>query len=243
MLRRYFYYYRKFGWQGIRILRLLNNKGASLLEIKMKNFLFPVFLRQHTSDIIAFEHIFTESQYKIHFNFNPKYIFDLGANIGLASVYFKNRFPDATIFAVEPDVSNFEMLLKNTKLYNNIQCLKYAIWYKHATLELFDPGEGHWSFVTKENDSVAQNTVEAKTIDLLMAELNVPHIDILKIDIEGAEKYIFEDGFDKWLPKVRCIIIELHDRNIEGCSKAFFKALSGYDFKLRLRHENLICDL
>ncbi len=192
MLKRYFYYYRRLGWQGIMIFSSLNNKKKSILRIKLKNISASFYLRQNTSDVNVFEHIFAENQYNVKFDFKPKYILDLGANIGLASIYFN--------------------------------------------------GNGHWAFMTREADHVNDNTIEAKSIDELMQEFNIPGIDILKIDIEGSEKQIFENGSDKWIPKVRSLIIELHDRHKEGCAKAFFKALSSYDFSLRLRQENLICD-
>lgn len=243
LFKRYFYYYRKLGVEGIKIFRGINNKKRSTVKIKLAGAKFPFHLRQNTSDIQTFEHIFINHQYKFQLNFKPKHIFDLGANIGLASIYFANRFPTATIFAVEPDNSNFEMLLKNTEPYKNIHCLKYGVWYKEANLKIVDTGEGHWGFITKEVEEVNENTVEAKSIDGLMVESGITQIDLLKIDIEGAEKKIFECGFQKWLPKVKCMVIELHDRTHEGCSKAFFKALSSYDFSLRIRQENLICDL
>lgn len=244
LLRRYFYYYRKLGTQGLRIFKNLNDNRKPIIKVGLKWVPFPIYLRRDSSDLIAFEHIFLQNQYKISFDFKPRYIVDLGANIGLASIYFKNRFPNATLFAVEPDPGNFEMLLKNTQQYKDIHCLQCGVWNKDAKLEIVDTGEGAWGYSTKEVNSFHENgTIAARSLDALMEENNIPQIDILKIDIEGAEKEIFETGFDKWLPKVRCIVIELHDRRREGCSRTFFKALSGYDFSLKVRHENLICDL
>jgi len=244
LLRRYFYYYRKLGWQGINIFKRLNGNNKPFIKVKLNSIQSTIHLRSNSSDVIAFEHIFLQNQYKIQFDFKPRYILDLGANIGLASIYFKNRFPNAGIFAVEPDADNFEILQKNTQPYKNIHCLQCGIWNKPARLKIIDTGEGAWSYVTRETDALNENaTIEGKSIDAIMQEYNIPQIDILKIDIEGAEKEIFETGFDKWLPKVRCIVIELHDRSKKGCAKTFFKALSSYDFSLRVRHENLICDL
>jgi hypothetical protein len=65
-------------------------------------------------------------------------------------------------------------------------------------------------------------------------------IDILKLDIEGAEKELFRAGFESWLPNTRLLIVELHDRMVPGCSKALFEAVSKYDFDCETRWENLI---
>jgi hypothetical protein len=54
-------------------------------------------------------------------------------------------------------------------------------------------------------------------------------IDILKLDIEGAELEIFS-GPCEWLSKVAILLIELHDRVAPGCSLTFYSALARYDF-------------
>ena len=53
-------------------------------------------------------------------------------------------------------------------------------------------------------------------------------------------KIVFESNFEKWLPKTKVIIIELHDRMRKGSSKAFFTALSNYNFSIAHRGENII---
>jgi hypothetical protein len=68
-------------------------------------------------------------------------------------------------------------------------------------------------------------------------------IDILKIDIEGSEKELFESDYETWLPKVTTLIIELHDRMREGSSLSFFRALTKYNFRLAVKGENLICTI
>jgi hypothetical protein len=65
-------------------------------------------------------------------------------------------------------------------------------------------------------------------------------IDILKLDIEGSEKEVFEAGFEYWLPRTKAIIIELHDHMRAGASKALFNAIGKYDFSFNMQHENLI---
>jgi hypothetical protein len=66
------------------------------------------------------------------------------------------------------------------------------------------------------------------------------YIDILKIDIEGSEKEIFENGFEDLIPVTKLIIVETHDRYKPGTSKAVFSAIGKNDFSLELSGENLI---
>ena len=76
-------------------------------------------------------------------------IIDCGANIGLASIYFKFHFPDVKIYAFEPEISNFKMLKKNVANYKDVVVFQKAIWYESANLNLMDHSS-HDSFSVKE---------------------------------------------------------------------------------------------
>ena len=73
-----------------------------------------------------------------------------------------------------------------------------------------------------------------------MKKMDWDHIDILKLDVEGAEKEIFSSNYEDWLPKTKVLIIELHDRMRKGCSKVVFSAISEYNFSLDISGENLV---
>ena len=70
LLRRYFYYYRKLGWQGINIFKRLNESNKPFIKVKLNSIQSTIHLRSNSSDVIAFEHIFLQNQYndwlKIH---------------------------------------------------------------------------------------------------------------------------------------------------------------------------------
>ena len=75
-------------------------------------------------------------------------------------------------------------------------------------------------------EDLENGTINAKSLDSIIAKHNIDIIDILKIDIETSEKQLFTNNFEKWLPKTKVIIIELHDRMEAGCAKAFFNAIN-----------------
>lgn len=77
-------------------------------------------------------------------------------------------------------------------------------------------------------------------IDSVLALSGHRNIDLLKLDVEGAEKEIFSVNYENWLPYTKVIMIELHDRFKHGCSKAFFSAVAKYDFSFSIRGENCI---
>ena len=60
----------------------------------------------------------------------------------------------------------------------------------------------------------------------------VGYIDILKIDIEGAEKEVFSDT-SAWIEKVDSIIIELHERMKPGCISSFYAGSRGFNKEWR----------
>lgn len=217
---------------------------AGYTKIKLRRISFPVFFRKNTSDVRAFHQIFTFKEYDMNLSISPRFIVDAGANIGLAAVYFSNRFKDATILSIEPELSNFEMLQKNTLSYKNIIPVKKALSNVIGTnLNVLDRGFGNWGFST-DNENSSPNckivdTVQTLTIDEIFSEYNLEYLDLLKIDIEGGEKQLFESNYEKWLPRTKCIIIELHDGMTKGSSTSFFKAISKYDFSYFNRGENL----
>lgn len=243
MVGKFFNYYKSFGAEGIKFLVKRVLKKNTVIDITPKNFAHPIYLRNNTSDIEAFYQIFDRKDYQLDYGGVPKTIVDCGANAGCASVYFKNKYPEATVIAVEPEPSNFNMLKRNTERYNGVHCLNCGIWNRSTNLEIINEGKGNWSFSTKEVDHENENTIKAISIDEIMKRYDLKQIDILKIDIEGSEKEMFEKNYEKWLPFTKTIVIELHDWMRPGCSRSVFKALANYDFSSSFQGENLICTL
>ena len=72
------------------------------------------------------------------------------------------------------------------------------------------------------------HTVTAMSIDKIMKDYSLTKIDILKIDIEGAEREVFSDT-SSWIEKVDSIIVELHERMKSGCNRSFYCGSNGFD--------------
>lgn len=243
VIKKSLYYYDLFGFEGLRFgisKRLLKN---NILSINPKVIKYPVYLRNDTSDLTIFYQIFQKNEYQITFNEAPKTIIDCGANIGLASVYFKNKFPNSKIIAIEPEKSNFELLLKNTEKYPDIHCINCGIWHKTCSLEMQPNTHEKCGFIFTETNGNSQNTVQALSLPEIMEKFKLQQIDLLKIDIEGSEKELFENNSSAWLSKCNCIIIELHDHIKPGCTKTFFNKLNDYDYRSVINGENIVCFL
>ncbi|MBR1580134.1 MAG: FkbM family methyltransferase [Selenomonadaceae bacterium] len=183
--------------------------------------------------------IFQDREYAIPIkDFKPKFILDCGGNIGASAVYFANAYPKAKITVVEPNIDNFMIMDVNTAPYENITCIQSAVWDKETHIAL--KGDHPAAFQVFETDADDPNALMTTTIGKLLADSGFDSIDLLKMDIEGSEKEVFEapDVHD-WLSKVKVLTLELHDRYKRGCSKALFRAVTEYDFLFTQRGENL----
>ena len=218
----------------------LKMKTGNWNNFNLKKLKYSFSFRNNPFDFATFEEVILKEDYNLTINFNPSTIIDGGANIGLTSVFFANKYPNADIVAVEPEEGNFEMLKKNTKNYGRISLIRSGIWSHSAILSVIDEGKVNNSFTVAEILSPKVDSINAISIYDIMQERSWDTIDILKLDIEGAEKNVFEKNFEQWLPRVKILIIEFHDRMVEGCSSTVLKALSNYSFRSEIKGENTI---
>jgi FkbM family methyltransferase len=192
-------------------------------KIKVKDN-FELFIRDGThSDLKVFEQIFNNLEYNAVLQLlilNPifseqKIIIDAGANIGCTSIFFSNNLPNATIIAVEPSPKNFKVLEKNIQLSNNTTNF---ITYNRALTETVrkffklerEFGDGtNWAITTAE-DITGQ--ISGITINEIVKEQQLDFISLLKIDIEGAERFLFKQGNDfSFLGITQLIAVEIHN--------------------------------
>ncbi len=202
-------------------------KLGSLKNIAVPGVEHPLTLRKGTSDYETFYQAIVHNQYKFNYGFQPTVIIDGGANIGLASIALKNMFPAATIISIEPDPENYAQLQENIKPYKNIHTLKAGLWNKKALLSVTDKyNVGKWGMVTEEVDEPGPGVINTVTIGDIMEQFGLAQIDLLKLDIETAERELFSSDYEAWLPKVKAIVIELHDFISSGTAKPFFEAIN-----------------
>jgi FkbM family methyltransferase len=180
-------------------------------RVKGKGMSHPILLRAGTTDAAIFNSIFAGRQYALALSKTPRLVVDCGGYTGLAAVWFTNMYPDAKIVSVEPQSENYRMLVRNTAKYPNISTLHGAVWSFDTTLEVVDVGLGHCGFETRAFESSTETeTTPAYSIETLMRQFSVETIDLLKLDIEGAE-YELLDGNPRWLSDVNVLVVEFHD--------------------------------
>ncbi len=212
------------------------------LKLSLKGYESPAWLRYGSSDRLVFKQIFLQEEYAALKDLDdPKLIVDCGANVGYSSLYFLNQYPNTTIIAVEPDPENFKVCERNLAPYQDrVSLMQSAIWSHPAQLRSnFSKGPGNeWAVRVKECRPGEESNLVSTDIATLLENSDFETIDLLKIDVEGAEAVIFSHNFDTWLKKVKNIVIELHGK---ACENAFFQALSAYNYERSKQGELTIC--
>jgi FkbM family methyltransferase len=156
----------------------------------------------------------------------PRTIVDLGANVGFSARFLSERYPDAKLVGYEPDPEVFELAQRNVRDHAHISLQNRAVAAEAGSLELHRFAGGSWgtsSFVTKQEvtDSFIASAV---TLDSIISE--VGDVDLLKIDIEGAEYEVLKAC--RQLDRVGCIVGEFHTIPDVDADR-FFTLLDGYD--------------
>lgn len=174
----------------------------------------------------ALKGIFLDREYDCssQITFKPKFILDVGANIGFGTVYLTSIFQDATFALIEPDPRNIEILRENLRL-NGIArttIIEAAVGPQNGTLNLRYGSDPTCSSLEGTSMHSNEHTVPVQVLSMptVLNKLGWPQIDLMKVDIEGAEEMLLSTDND-WLRAVRTILIEIHPNTT-------FERISGY---------------
>ena len=167
-------------------------------------------MRACSPDARVFRNIFSRSDYDLPTDAmgEVRTIIDLGAYCGLSTVYFAERFPGASIVAVEPDPANYNCLRLNASTIpqaERVRILQLAVSDASGSARFSDRGT-QWA---RRIDPEGTLTVHTMTMPDLLAASGFDTVDLLKVDIEGAERILLE-GLSEWESRCRWVLMELH---------------------------------
>ena len=176
----------------------------------------PVYYRTGTSDCrIMYEILFApQCEYRVPRGLKPKIIVDLGANIGIASVYFAHQFLDSEIFAFEPAEENFLLLEKNIQSRRNVRAFPVGLGDRDEVREVYfsdnPTNYGGFSFFPAGSNTSSRKPVQVKKSSDYFREIGISRVDLLKIDTEGSEFEIIHSLDPNLLMEIEWIVGELH---------------------------------
>jgi FkbM family methyltransferase len=142
------------------------------------------------------------------------------------------RFPNCRIVALEVEHENYRLLCRNVASYENIIPMQRALWRRSGHVRIVDPTVHENAFTVGETDANDPDGIPSISINDLLKETGCPRLSLLKLDVEGSERDIFEEDPHEWMVSTDAMLVELHERSTPGCVAAFNKIL-------RMRPHNL----
>jgi FkbM family methyltransferase len=155
-------------------------------------------------------------------NSNSKIIFDIGANVGNVSISLLEAFPNATVYSFEPSHNTYQLL--RTNLVNWIEKGRSKLYKlgfydspKEAILHLTS-FNGANSLLEMSEEYMSMNpsilsqgseSIQLIRLDDFVSEHNIKHIDLIKIDVEGAEKQVLLGGREAFTNIVEAVLLEI----------------------------------
>jgi len=156
--------------------------------------------------------VWIDECYRLPFDVRPERVVDLGANIGLTSLWFAHRYGCKTVIAVEPSPANAHLVRLNLESNNvNAEVIEAAVGPRDGTARFHDGVDSNLGQLSSDGG----REVKVISMDTLLGRLpSGAQIDVVKMDIEGGEGPLLRENL-AWLGRVRSLIAEFHPELID----------------------------
>jgi FkbM family methyltransferase len=174
-------------------------------------------------------------------------VVDAGANIGFFTVAAANAVgPNGHVLAVEPAGTTFAALERQITLNNLSQVtpLRAALGNRIGTMRLYLHGDSSRHSLFPCGESIAEEILMT-TLDTALAEAGLEHIDMIKIDVEGAEPMVLE-GATEALSARPTVMFAMHSESSKRSERdplAAWNILSGLGYSFHLREDQELIPL
>lgn len=201
--------FKDIGWILEKILKHEDdqNKKQKKLPIGIVNYKRPYELL-HT-----YRELFGKEMYLFKAANEAPIVLDCGSNIGLSVLYFKTIYPNAIVWAFEPDPTNFELLNENiqSNQLQNVIAKPAAVWITDGVIS-FSGNGSEASRIDETNTAASNNSVLCIRLKTLLQSFE--SIDFLKMDIEGGEYKVITDCADE-IHRVEHLFLEYHGKTTD----------------------------
>ena len=199
----------------------------------------PLFLRCGESDIEVLLEVYLERECALPAGVpTPRVILDGGANVGYTARWLAIEYSEALVLAVEPDPASAAMARRNTESFGErVRVVESALWNEDGHVRLVNPGDPSWSHRFETAREGEAGALPCRSIGSLLDSEGVGAADVVKLDVEGAERGIFGDGDLGWMDSISVLIVETHGEEADRVVRA---ALSARGFRCRVQGEKLV---
>ncbi len=198
------------GWNRI-FCRLFPPRDVTVkLNLKSE----PSFtLRPYTSDLSVLKDVLIKRVYESEIleSLTLSTVLDLGSNTGLTALWWNHLSQGARIVCVEPFPANVELLRRNLTGHSNISVIEAAVAAVDSTIEfnVYDADWSHSSIERPGKKVVRRLKVQGLTLQSVVNLSQLGDIDLLKIDIEGAEVEVMPQ-LSRLSVRPKLLIAEIH---------------------------------
>jgi FkbM family methyltransferase len=169
-----------------------------------------LFYRLNRGDLQGIREVWFDQAYRLPFSVRQGTLLDLGANIGLTSVWLARRYGFDRVVAVEPDRSNIVVLKRNLLVNRiNAEVIEAAVGASDGTANFS-------AHIYSNQGHLAAEGIEVKLLSAksVLDSAMVEQVELAKVDIEGSEQQLFFGPKD-WLASVRSMIVEFHPPKVD----------------------------
>ena len=202
------------GLETWRILRGCRDKSRLSdlpKSVVLRNLEYPIIIRPGTQDAdTVIDNVIREEYGNFTPVRDPEWMIDAGAYIGDTAAYFLSRFPNLKVIALEPNIDAHKIASQNLRPYGDRVILLKKGLFSSEGIKFF-AGDG-----TAASISNSGQEIECVTVSSLINQYSIPRLDILKMDIEGAEESVFLSNPETWLDRTDLLIIEIHGPHINS---------------------------
>ena len=185
--------------------------------------------RLNRGDIQSVREVWLEETYRVPMPLDRvAVVVDLGANIGLTSVYLATRHRPEWVLAVEPVAANARLARRNLAA-NGVrgEVLEAAVAAEDGFVDFQEAADSN---VGRSVSGDGSRRVPAVTMATLLQRLgDDARIDLVKVDVEGAEAELFSGDLD-WLRRVRCLMVEFHPDRVDYPGLVQTLESAGFDY-------------
>jgi FkbM family methyltransferase len=187
-----------------------------------------------------YREIFTRQQYYFRADCEAPLILDCGANLGMASLYFKWLYPKSRVQAFEPDPATFQLLKQNIVQNNlDVEAHNCALWDEDGEVDFFvDSGNPGTLLMSTEISRMNGESIKVPACRL--SNFIDGTVDFLKLDVEGAEHKVLRDLVQTGkMSAIRQMVVEYHHRlgQHKSCLAEFLAMLEQAGFEYQVRAE------
>ncbi len=182
---------------------------------KIQNYSVTYFNKEELK--ILKQEIFQNEIYSVDLNVKNPIIYDIGAHIGLATLYFKSKYPKSIITCFEPNPNVIPLLQENIQgnNLNNMKVHYTAIAGKEGYKDLYIDNSGLGAFSTSSFRKNAwnhkQKSLPIKVKAEVLSKYVDSYIDLMKIDVEGTEREVIKElHLKNKLKYIKNLLIEYH---------------------------------